>query len=128
MFGRRIKPELIILVRETILILLCFIVKLRRQLLMDYGHSSWLLTFPFCIDNEYSSKSKSRSKETVKLKGQASYVYGERMFMSKYKSKPKFLENLNSTLSPKKEKVLLSNSCSSSQSKLYKNLAYTKRW
>ena len=55
------------------------------------------------IRTEYNIKSRSPNKDPAKPSKQASLVYGERMFMSKYKSKPKFLQTLNSTLSPKKQ-------------------------
>ena len=52
---------------------------------------------------EYNIKNWKEDRTTVTSK-QSSMVYGERMFMSKYyKNKPKFLQNLNSTLSPRKE-------------------------
>lgn len=42
------------------------------------------------------------SRATTATSKQHAYVYGERMFMSKYSNKPKFLKTLNSTLSPRK--------------------------
>lgn len=65
------------------------------------------------IRNEYNIKGKSKdSKHKKSISKVAEQVYGERMFMNKYKSRPKFMENLNSTLSPRKEeKVCLT--CSS---------------
>lgn len=49
-------------------------------------------------------KSKKETKYSPANANAAASVYGERMFMNKYKSRPKFMENLNSTFSPQKEK------------------------
>lgn len=54
------------------------------------------------IRNEYNIKQKQPKVPSEKSRA-AAMVYGERMFMSKYKNRPKFMQNLNSTLSPRKE-------------------------
>jgi len=70
------------------------------------------------IRKEYNIKEKSReNKKEQPSSNVASFVYGERMFMSKYKSHPKFMETLNSTLSPRKDSktCITHSSVSSSQ-------------
>lgn len=53
------------------------------------------------IRNEYNIKLKAKHDKAPSTS--AAFVYGERMFMNKYKYRPKFLGDLNSTLSPRKE-------------------------
>lgn len=68
------------------------------------------------IRREYNIKGKSKdSKHEKHVSSVAAEVYGERMFMAKYKNRPKFMENLNSTMSPRKEeKVCLTTTSTSS--------------
>ena len=69
------------------------------------------------IRDEYNIKKKDKENFDPPAKTKvASLVYGERMFMEKYKNECKFMENLNSTLSPRKGEKSLK-SCSSSTSK-----------
>jgi len=50
------------------------------------------------VKKEHKNSTKEYSVSTV-----AAMVYGERSIISKYKNRPKFMENLNATLSPRKE-------------------------
>lgn len=72
------------------------------------------------IRDEYNIKKKDKENwEDEDKPTLASQIYGERMFMSKYRNEWKFMENLNSTLSPRKEeKTLMSCTTSTSKNKL----------
>lgn len=52
--------------------------------------------------NNITAQSPHSRATTAATSKQAALLYGERMFMSKYSNKPKFLKTLNSTLSPRK--------------------------
>lgn len=56
------------------------------------------------IRDEYNIKSREKENNDDTMESKvASLVYGERIFMGKYKYRPKFMEDLNSTYSPRKE-------------------------
>jgi hypothetical protein len=54
------------------------------------------------LRNEYNIKKPEKKLNHATSSSAAALVYGERMFMDKYKNNPKFLQNLNSTYSPRK--------------------------
>lgn len=71
------------------------------------------------IRDEYNIKTKEKENTgTPGVPNVAALVYGERMFMSKYKNRPKFLEDLNSTLSPRKQDAVCLTCSSASSTKL----------
>lgn len=71
------------------------------------------------LRNEYNIK-KPEKKVNQGTSSSAALVYGERMFMDKYKNNPKFLQNLNSTYSPRKNAGGLSPKIGTSKDHLIK--------
>lgn len=60
------------------------------------------------IHKEYNIKKKEKENQNNPSKSKVvNLVYGERILMNKYKNQPKFIGDLNSTLSPRKEEKIL---------------------